>query len=268
MSLRLVSRLFLLLIGALLASVLGILLLAFFTSQPGMTPDVAAETTSTASTVTPLTRATSQPATLPPVPSVTVQSAPAVATAVASATTTGSGDALAQTITATPVRPPASTATVVPGIVLPGRFEAEDYKPGGEGVGYHDWTRGNAGTAYRSDDVDIERCTDGDPCYDVGWTAAGEWLAYDVRVPSSGTYTFTVRVAAQSRGGRFHIELNGLDVTGPILVPRTGSYAVWTDVVSQNVSIAAGSYELRLVADSTSFNWNYVVVADSSTTPE
>ena len=39
---------------------------------------------------------------------------------------------------------------------VPGRIEAEDYDLGGEGVAYHDTTPGNAGGAYRADDVDIE----------------------------------------------------------------------------------------------------------------
>ncbi len=159
---------------------------------------------------------------------------------------------------------PSHTPTQVSAIVLPGRFEAEDYKAGGEGIGYHDLTRGNAGVVYRSGDVDIERCTDGPRCYDVGWLAPGEWLAYDVSFGRSGRYTFIIRVAAQ-RGGRFHIELDGVDVTGPLQVPRTGGYTVWKDVVRRNGNVAAGSYELRLVADSAGFNWNYVIVTRGST---
>src|SRR3712207_2435008 len=49
------------------------------------------------------------------------------------------------------------------------RLEAEDYRAGGERIGYHDTTRGNLGRTYRSDDVDIHTCRDGASCYGVGW---------------------------------------------------------------------------------------------------
>ena len=54
-------------------------------------------------------------------------------------------------------------------VTIPGRIEAEDYKFGGEGVGYHDTTAGNTGGDYRSDDVDIAGLRGGG--YNVGWTA-------------------------------------------------------------------------------------------------
>ncbi|WP_440949930.1 hypothetical protein [Methanosphaerula subterraneus] len=39
---------------------------------------------------------------------------------------------------------------------LTGTLQAEDYDLGGEGVAYHDTTRGNEGGICRQDDVDIE----------------------------------------------------------------------------------------------------------------
>ena len=53
------------------------------------------------------------------------------------------------------------------------RIQAEDYKAGGEGVGYHDTTPGNQGATYRTDDVDIQPKASGDG-YNVGWITAGE----------------------------------------------------------------------------------------------
>ncbi len=165
-----------------------------------------------------------------------------------------------------PPMPPAKS-TVPAEVVLPGRFEAEDYKAGGAGRGYHDRTQGNSGGAYRSDDVDIEPCLDGAGCYNVGWVAPGEWLAYDVTFARSGIYTFTIRVAAPGGDARFHIEVDGVNVTGPMRVPRTGDHAVWTDVVRGSIFVLAGHYELRLVAESDGFNWNYVVVTNRTTPP-
>ena len=129
------------------------------------------------------------------------------------------------TATTAPPPPPAPT---VPN--LPGTIEAEAYNDGGEGVGYHDLTPGNTGNLFRSDDVDIEVCSDptsSSPCYDVGWTETGEWLAYDVNVPTAGNFVFTIRYATpSSTPRRVRIEIDGVDATGLISLPSTGGYQV------------------------------------------
>ena len=90
-------------------------------------------------------------------------------------------------------------------------IQVEDYNLGGQNVGYFDSTPGNTGGKFRTDDVDIQQCTDpatpaGQPCYNIGWTDAGEWLAYDVHVETPGQYTFTIRYATPSNGRNLSIE--------------------------------------------------------------
>ncbi|HEX6293496.1 MAG TPA: carbohydrate-binding protein [Herpetosiphonaceae bacterium] len=145
-------------------------------------------------------------------------------------------------------------------IALPGRFEVEDYNPGGEGVGYHDTTAGNSGGKYRADDVDIQTTTDTTGSFNVGYIVAGEWLAYDVNVTTAGSYRFTVRAATPYSGRSLHIEIDGVNVTGPLAVPQTGGWQTWTNVVSSPVSLTAGPHTLRIAADTSSFNLNYVQV--------
>jgi len=70
--------------------------------------------------------------------------------------------------------------------LMPGRIEAEDFDVGGQGVAYHDLTLENEGDKYRPDAVAIEPTTDLEGGYNVGWTEAGEWLAYTVDVASTG----------------------------------------------------------------------------------
>jgi hypothetical protein len=84
--------------------------------------------------------------------------------------------------------------------------------------------------------------------YNVGWAGAGEWLTYTVNVTTGGTYTLVARVASPSTGGTFHIELNGVDVTGPLRVPATGSWQAFQDV-GVPVSLTSGVQILRLVLD-------------------
>ena len=149
-------------------------------------------------------------------------------------------------------------------ISLPGRVEAEDYRAGGEGVGYHDTTAGNMGGTYRSDDVDVQTCSDGAGCYNVGWTVAGEWLQYDVTVSASGSYVWTARVASPYSGKAMRIELDGQNV-GTISVPNTGGYQTWTTVQSAPINVTAGAHTLRIVFDTGSMNLNYVELAPAST---
>lgn len=154
-------------------------------------------------------------------------------------------------------------------IALPGRFKAIDYRAGGEGVGYSDISTMNIGGEYRDDAVDIQTAHDTTSAYNVGWIGAGEWLAYEVEVGESGDYIFSVRVATiydcRSFQG-FHIELDGADVTGPIAVPNTGGWQRWADAVSRPVSIPAGSYTLKIVAETAGFNVNYVEMSEASST--
>ncbi len=158
------------------------------------------------------------------------------------------------TVTSTPV-----------GWAIPGRIEAENFNGGGEGVGYHDTTTGNTGGAFRmSEDVDIQAT--GDPqggLYNVGWIAAGEWLAYDVHT-SGGTFDFAVRVASPNGNGRLHIEIDGVDVTGNLVVPNTGGWQNYVTVTAENITVSSGNHVMRVVFDAAGLNLNYVETSASS----
>lgn len=153
------------------------------------------------------------------------------------------------------------TATAASSVVqFPGTFELEDYKPGGQGIGYYDTTRGNSGGAYRNDDVDLQACNDGPGCINVGWVKPGEWLAYDIEVVTSGEFVLDTRVASPHNGRSFAYLIDGRDVTGAIDVPNTGSHQAWATVSSPPIMLESGRYELRLVAHESSFNLNSVTV--------
>lgn len=151
-------------------------------------------------------------------------------------------------------------------VAVPGRIEAEAYRSGGTGVGYVDSSSGNSGGVYRTDDVDIQRCSDGTSCYNVGWITAGEWLAYDLNVTTSGSYTFAVRVATPSSGKHLHLDIGGENVSGPIALPNTGGWQTWRTVTSNPVTMASGRHTLRLVADSSNFNVNSIAVTGTDNT--
>lgn len=136
---------------------------------------------------------------------------------------------------------------------LPGVIPSISYKKGGEGVGYHDTTKGygpfpkgHGGQAWkRNDDVEIDwafwdKSADGaqDKTHwakgqggSVGangggdfavWFDATEWLAFDVAVEKEAEFVIALRVAY---GGNaqpapvFHLELDGKKFGGDLTLP-------------------------------------------------
>jgi hypothetical protein len=139
---------------------------------------------------------------------------------------------------------------------VPGTIQAEDYDRGGEGLAFHDTTAGNNGNLHRSDDVDIQASGDGGGGYNIGWTAAGEWLEYTVAVATAGTYDVGLRVAATA-ARTMHVEVDGVAQGGTLAIPNTGAYQTYTTVVTA-VSLAAGEHVVRVVFDSGSVNFNWI----------
>ena len=86
--------------------------------------------------------------------------------------------------------------------------------------------------------MDIEETADGGGGYDLKSVKATE-----------GTYTVDVRVASSGAGGTFHIEVNGVDQTGPFVIPDTGGWQTWATLSKAGVSLAAGPQVLRIVMD-------------------
>jgi uncharacterized delta-60 repeat protein len=135
--------------------------------------------------------------------------------------------------------------------LLPAHFEAEDFDLGGEGVAYHDTEPANLGGQYRpSEGVDIENASPGG--YDVGWTHTGEWMQYTIFNPNGGSVRLDARVANYGSGGAFHMEVDGVNVTGSIAIPDTGGFQKYVDVVKDGTFISAGDHVVRIVIDSQS----------------
>ena len=126
---------------------------------------------------------------------------------------------------------------------LPGTIRAADFDEGGELIGYHDTTLGCSGScAYRLADVDRWDRT-------IYRTKTGEWLKYTVDVTATGTYTLAIRVGAEFGGAIFHVEFDGVDVTGPLTMPTTGNWARLQTVSRPGVSLTAGRKVMRIVVD-------------------
>jgi subtilisin family serine protease len=143
-----------------------------------------------------------------------------------------------------PSTPFGGTAAPIPGLI-----EAEKFDDGGEGIAYHDLTAGNTGGQYRQTDVDIATASDSGGGYTLGWVAAGEWLKYSVSVATAASYTLDARVASWGVGGAFHVEVDGVDATGQLVVPDTGGWQTWRSIVVFGIPLAAGPHVLRVVVE-------------------
>ncbi len=141
-------------------------------------------------------------------------------------------------------RPFGNTPVIVPGVI-----QAENYDNGGSGTAYFDSDPTNDGKLYRSNAVDIGLSKDTTGGYYIGWTDPGEWLDYTISATTTGTYSLETRLASGNHG-TFHIDIDGVDKTGEINVPVTGSWQTYQSIISKGISLTAGTHVLRLSVDS------------------
>jgi alpha-L-fucosidase len=143
----------------------------------------------------------------------------------------------------------------------PGSIEAEDFDTGCPGDAYVDRDDVNEGGQYRPNQgVDIEQCAAGG--FNVGWTHAGEWMAYTVTVSRTASYQISFHVASSYDSGRFHLECDGVDKTGMMAVPNTAGFQNW-EVVTKPVTLDAGEHVLKVVVDGDFFNFDKMVIAET-----
>lgn len=136
---------------------------------------------------------------------------------------------------------------------IPGTIEAANYDIGGEGLAYHDQDPSNNGGAYRPNEgVDLEKSSEGD--YDVGWTNAGEWEKYTVQVATTGWYVIETHAASPANNAAYHIEFDGVNLTGLVKIPNTGGYQNYTRVYS-TVYLTAGRHIMTFYVEGAQFNF-------------
>ena len=127
-------------------------------------------------------------------------------------------------------------------------------------------TPGNQGGFYRlTEDVDIVSPYPGG--YAVNNFQTGEWLEYTINVTQPGAYRLEALASSPMTGSRWHMEIDGVNVTGPVTVPTTASWATfqWTGV--GGVSLAAGSHVLRFYSEAQYFNLDALRTILLDTTP-
>ncbi|MEV0130839.1 carbohydrate-binding protein [Dactylosporangium sp. NPDC050688] len=126
------------------------------------------------------------------------------------------------------------------------KIEAEAY------VAQHGWTDGGPNFVETNPSASGGR--------NVGWTAAGNWLAYRLDVAQAGTYDVELRVA-NGTGAPATGAISLRDATGQVLatatVPDTGGWGAYQSV-HVPVTVAAGDQQLTLYCETGGFNVDYL----------
>ncbi len=109
----------------------------------------------------------------------------------------------------------------------------------------------NSGWAYRNDGVDIESNTDpiNSNGFHVGYVQQGEWMKYTVQIDESAAYMAKVRVASQDNGGKFHLAMDGQDITSQQTVSATGGWTSFQDIEITDILISQGQHILSFHID-------------------
>lgn len=152
---------------------------------------------------------------------------------------------------------------------IPGTIQFENFDLGGQDSAYYDNSLGSDVTPVvnfrTTEDVDIETCTDVNTGYNLGFTAAGEWLEYTVNVAAAGTYNVTFRVACSGDARTLSLQAKGVTIAKDVAIPNTTGWQTWTDVVVNNITLDAGVQILRLTIGATDYiNLNYMTFASVS----
>ena len=154
-------------------------------------------------------------------------------------------------------------------MAVPGVIEAEDFDAGGEGFGYHDHTLGNQGNSgFRDgDSVDIFVTNDAasGSAYIVKNFETGEWLSYTINVPAGGNYDVELRASTHLvfPNSGYHIEVDGADATGTIVLPNTGGWDNYLWLGKRTIALTGGVHVLTVVADGQYFDFNSLRVLRS-----
>ncbi|NUU60771.1 glycoside hydrolase family 3 N-terminal domain-containing protein [Paenibacillus agri] len=127
-----------------------------------------------------------------------------------------------------------------PSHLIPGKIEAEDFSA-------------------KSAGLQTQETQDVGGGLNVGYTAAGEWLDYNVNVAEAGTYRVDFRYAVNGNPTGIRVKSAEGKTLGTLSVTSTGGWQNWqTQAVDNVVFHKAGLQKIRLEFTSGNINLNWV----------
>ena len=150
-------------------------------------------------------------------------------------------------------------APFVENVTIPGTIEMENYDEGGQSVSFNDKDFVNEGGVYREDGVDIVQIdsTDKTKGYAVGYTSAGEWMEYTVKVAEAGEYAFLANVATGAENAGFQLFVDGKAVSDTVVAPKGEDWSTYSFVDGKTAALEAGEHVLRvtITGDFLNIDW-------------
>ncbi len=126
--------------------------------------------------------------------------------------------------------------------------EAENFDMS-RGFGWHDLSVGNIGDDYRVTDVDIAKSLEIENGHDVYKVQTGEFLQYTVDLPTTGLYDFAIRTRNSVAGGKYHVEVNGVNRSGTLDILTTTIFlsTEYSTSVPFSATLSSGRNRVRIV---------------------
>ena len=144
-------------------------------------------------------------------------------------------------------------------------IEMENYDEGGQSVSFNDKDFVNEGNVYREDGVDVVGlgCSDTlntKDCkgYAVGYTQAGEWMEYTVKVTEAGEYAFLANVATGLQGSSFRLFMDGKAISDTVVAPQGEDWNTYVFVDGKTTALEAGEHVLRVAITGTYLNIDWI----------
>jgi endoglucanase len=108
--------------------------------------------------------------------------------------------------------------------------------------------------------LQLETTSDAGGGQNVGYTNAGDFLEYRIRVSETGTYPLEVRIACNATAGKLkfqQLSSTGIELHSVVVdVPVTNGWQNWATVISE-MELTAGSGILRVTVLQPEFNINW-----------
>ena len=155
---------------------------------------------------------------------------------------------------------------------IPGKIEAENYDEGGNRFSFYDKDAANKGEIYREDAVDVVTLDgatcNGDACkgYAIGYTEAGEWLEYSVKVAADGKYGVRANVATASETSKIQLLVDGEVLLDTITFDKIDTtWNVYKEIDIGTADLTAGEHILRLVIAGSYVNVDWLQFCEKET---
>ena len=136
------------------------------------------------------------------------------------------------------------------GKVVPGRIEAESFDA--------------------QSGIQTEPTADAGGGLNVGYIDAGDYLDYKVTSAANDYYTVQFRVASWIDGAQLKLQqvvgLEGIATLATVTLPNTGGGQKWQTVTITNVTLPVGPVNLRVLAVTGGFNFNWMDFARTGQT--